>query len=116
LSHGVRHLGRLRGVRPDTGATAWQTSEPVSGKRAVLSGAAFLVKNGEQCFPFNGKGVLVVAKLTPKGYTEVDRRKLLVPTNVASGREVVWSHPAFANKRIFARNDKGIRCASLAAV
>jgi len=28
---------------------------------------------------------------------------------------VVWSHPAFANKSMFARNDEEIVCVSLAA-
>jgi hypothetical protein len=28
---------------------------------------------------------------------------------------VVWSHPAFANRSIYARNDKEILCAGLAA-
>jgi hypothetical protein len=28
---------------------------------------------------------------------------------------VVWAHPAFANRRIYARNDREILCASLAA-
>ena len=33
----------------------------------------------------------------------------------AFGRDVVWSHPAYADKCVFARNDKEIVCASLAA-
>ena len=28
---------------------------------------------------------------------------------------VVWSHPAFANRSVYARNDKEIICVSLAA-
>jgi hypothetical protein len=40
---------------------------------------------------------------------------LLEPTNKAAGRSVVWSHPAFANRSIYARNDKEIICYSLAA-
>jgi hypothetical protein len=28
---------------------------------------------------------------------------------------VVWSHPAFANRCVFARNDKEMVCVSLAA-
>jgi len=28
---------------------------------------------------------------------------------------VCWSHPAFANKHVFARNDEELVCASLAA-
>ena len=31
------------------------------------------------------------------------------------GRPVVWSHPAFARKCVFARNDKKLVCISLAA-
>ena len=79
------------------------------------SGTAFLVKNGDRYFLFNEKGELVIARLTPKGYEEIDRCKLLEPTSNAFGRDVVWSHPAFANKCVFARNDKEIVCVSLAA-
>ena len=85
----------------------------MSGRDAVSSGTAFLVKNGDRFFLFNEKGELVIAKLTPQRYKELDRCKLLKPTNTAFGRDVVWSHPAFANKCIFARNDQEIICASL---
>jgi hypothetical protein len=40
---------------------------------------------------------------------------VLDPTNTAWGRDVVWSHPAFANRSVYARNDKEIVCVSLAA-
>ena len=53
--------------------------------------------------------------MTPAGYTEISRCHLLEPTNTAAGRDVVWSHPAFANRHIYARNDKDILCADLAA-
>jgi len=33
----------------------------------------------------------------------------------ARGRDVVWSHPAFAQKSFFARNQKEIICVSLEA-
>ena len=56
----------------------------------------------------------MIAKLSPKAYEEVSRAKLLEPTNEAFGRPVVWSHPAFADKCVFARNDKEIVCVSLA--
>jgi len=60
---------------------------------------------------------LIIARLTPKGYEEISRAHLLEPTNPMAGRGrlVVWSHPAFANKSIYARNDKEIVCYSLAA-
>ena len=68
---------------------------------------------------FNEKGELIIAKLSPKGYEEIDRAKVLEPTGDAgpfggAGRKVLWSYPAFAGKCMFARNDKEIVCASLA--
>jgi outer membrane protein assembly factor BamB len=115
MIYGIEHTGHLRGIKLDSGERLWETSEPVSGKKALPSGTAFLVKNGDRFFIFNEEGELVIATLTPKGYDEIDRCKLLEPTNTVNGRDVLWSHPAFANKCIFARNDKEIICASLAA-
>src|SRR5437867_3071864 len=66
------------------------------GGRALPSGTAFLVKNGDRFFIFNEKGELVIGELTPKRYGEIGRCELLPPTNTANGREVLWSHPAFA--------------------
>ena len=40
---------------------------------------------------------------------------ILEPTGSAAGRTIVWSHPAFANKSMYVRNDKEIVCVSLAA-
>jgi outer membrane protein assembly factor BamB len=55
---------------------------------------------------WNEKGDLIIAKLTAKGYEEISRAHLLEPTNSAAGRDVLWSHPAFANGHMFARNDR----------
>ncbi len=74
-----------------------------------------MVKNGERYFLFAETGELVIAKLSPKEYVELSRVKLIEPTGGAFGRKVVWSHPAFANKCIYVRNDKEIACFSLAA-
>jgi len=63
----------------------------------------------------NEKGDLLIARLTPKGYEEIDRAHILEPTDPSPGRLVVWSHPAFANRSMYARNDKEIVCVSLAA-
>ena len=73
-----------------------------------------MVKNGDRFFVFNEKGELLIARLSPKGYEEVSRVKLLEPTGVYGGRGVVWSHPAFAHRCVYARNDKELVCASLA--
>jgi outer membrane protein assembly factor BamB len=105
--------GDLRAVELKTGKRLWKTYAPVAGERQG-HGTAFLVKNGDRYFLFNEKGELIIARLSPKGYEEVSRAKLLEPTNEAFGRAVLWSHPAFAEKCVFARNDKEVVCASLA--
>ena len=80
----------------------------------VYTATVFVVKNQDRYVLFNEKGELVIAKLSPKGYDELGRWKMLEPTGSAFGRNVVWSHPAFANRCSYARNDKELVCASLA--
>jgi hypothetical protein len=75
---------------------------------------AFLVKHQDRFFIPNETGELIIAKLSPKGYEEISRAKLIDPTGKAQGRPIVWSHPAFANRSIYLRNDEEIRCFSLA--
>lgn len=106
--------GKLCCIKADTGERVWETMEPNDGKKAP-SGDVFIVKNGERFFLATEKGDLIIAKLSPKGYEEISRTHLLKPTAAAWGRDVVWSHPAFANRCVYARNDKEIICASLAA-
>ena len=72
-----------------------------------------MIQNGDRWFIFNEKGELEIAKLSPKGYEEVDRAKVIEPSNKMAGRPVVWTHPAFANKKMFVRNDREIVCISL---
>ena len=64
--------------------------------------------------PVQRIGELLFAKLSPEGYTEIDRVKVIDQTNTAFGRDVVWSMPAFANKHAYIRNDKEIICVDLA--
>lgn len=106
----------LIAARLEDGERLWETKEPTINNREgrIRIGTAFIVKNGDRHFLFNETGDLILAKLTPEKYEEFGRVHLLEPTSMAFGREVVWSHPAFAQKCVFARNDKEIVCASLA--
>jgi len=118
--YGVDGAGMLRAVDLKTGKRLWYSFEPVLDKeleedfRGGGSGTAFLVKNGDRFFIFNEMGSLVIAKLTPEGYQQVDKAKLIEQTAATFGRKYVWSHPAFAEKCVFVRNDKEIACFSLA--
>jgi outer membrane protein assembly factor BamB len=106
--------GQFRCLNADTGERIWETFEPTTGK-SERWGNAFIVKNGDRSFLFNEKGDLIIAKLSPEKYEEISRAHLIDPDNHDAHRPVVWSHPAFANKSVYARNDKEIVCASLAA-
>ncbi len=108
--------GQFRCLKLETGERLWETFAPTSGK-SERWGHAFVIKHGEKgnrSFLFSEQGDLIIAKLTPEKYEELSRSRLIEPDNRDARRNVVWSHPAFANKSIYARNDKEIVCVSLA--
>jgi outer membrane protein assembly factor BamB len=113
--YGVCSYGQLRCLKADTGERLWETLQATTsdGKETRWANA-FLIKNGDRFFLPNEKGDLIIAKLSPKGYDELSRAHLVEPTNHDPGRDVVWSHPAFANRCIYTRNDQQIVCADLA--
>lgn len=113
--YGVCSYGQLRCLRADTGERLWSTLEATTRNGEETRWAnAFLIKQGDRFFLPNELGELIIARLTPSGYTEIGRAQLIGPTNPDPRRTVVWSHPAFANRRVYARNDREILCASLA--
>jgi outer membrane protein assembly factor BamB len=113
LMYGVCQNGELRCVEVATGKRLWETLEPAANVRGQCA-TAFLIKNGDRFYIFNEKGELVIAKLSREGYKEISRAKVIDPTGVCSGRDVVFSPPAFANKCMYVRSDKEIVCVSLA--
>ena len=64
---------------------------------------------------FNERGELVIGKLSPDGFLEISRARLIDPTTEQLRRRggVCWAHPAYAYRHVFARNDKELVCASL---
>jgi outer membrane protein assembly factor BamB len=115
--YGVCSYGELRCLKVDTGQRVWESLQATGSSKGPGDRwkNAFLVPHGDRLFLFNEEGDLIIARLTPQGYDEISRAHLLEPTNLMAGRPVVWSHPAFANKCVYARNDKEIVCVSLAA-
>ena len=112
--YGVCSYGQLRCLKAETGERVWETLKATTSGEPVRWANAFIVKNGERFFLCNELGDLIIARLTPAGYEEISRAHLLEPTGSAAGRPVVWSHPAFANRHVYARNDKEIICVDLA--
>ena len=61
----------------------------------------------------------ILARFSPEGYEEIGRTELIAPTDDPGNRRklktVNFSHPAYANRHVCARNDEEILCTSLAA-
>jgi outer membrane protein assembly factor BamB len=115
LLYGYDDSGWMYAVEIPSGKRVWKEMGPIGGEEPTGSETAFIVKNGDRFFFFTETGHLVIGKLTAKGYEEIDRAKVLAQTNAAFGRKVVWSTPAYADKKAIVRNDKEIVCVDLAA-
>jgi outer membrane protein assembly factor BamB len=111
--YGVCANGELRCLDAQTGKQRWETYAATGGKKADC-GTAFLIPQGNRFVIFNDQGDLILADLSPQGYKEISRARILEPVEAARGRQVVWSHPAFAHRCVFARNEKEMVCVSMA--
>ena len=118
--YGVSLYGETCCLDGNTGRRVWTTLEPTSGGTVPRErwSTLFMVPHGEQVVIFNEKGDLILARLSPAGYQELSRTHIIEPDMASSGnagRKVVWSHPAFAERCVYARNNHEIVCLSLAS-
>ncbi len=113
--YGVCSYGELRCIKAADGERVWMSLKATGSQTEPIErwANAFIVAHEDRYFLFNEKGDLIIAKLSPKGYDEVSRAHLIEPTGMVQGRKMLWSHPAFANKCVYVRNDKEIICVSL---
>ena len=106
------HQGSLIAVDASNGDRFWETFQATKPdeKRFVKHGTAFITRIGQtdRYFLMSETGELIVAELTAKGFDEQGRMQVLEPTHESFGRAVVWSHPAYAGKTAYVRNDKEI--------
>jgi len=113
--YGVDSYGLFRGLRAADSSRVWETDTVVPQARWAT---AFLVRQGEEgnrVWIINERGELILADLTPEGYDEIDRTQLIEPTQEVRQRDyrTLWSHPAFAHRHIYARNDRELIAISL---
>jgi outer membrane protein assembly factor BamB len=110
--YGVDSYGELRCLDARDGERIWedQTATP----RARWSNI-HMVRTGDRHWMFNERGELVLGRLSPRGFTEISRTSVIEPTlpQLRQRKGVCWSHPAFADGHIFARNDRELICTSL---
>jgi outer membrane protein assembly factor BamB len=111
--YGVDSYGELRCLRLETGDRIWQDLSAVTRNRWAN---IHFIEHEQQTWMFNEHGELLITELTPQGIKIISRAKLIDPTTGQlnrSGTGVTWSHPAFANRHVFARNDNRLVCAYL---
>jgi outer membrane protein assembly factor BamB len=112
--YGVEIYGQLRCLNAQNGDRLWETFKATTEGEKLRWATAFIVQQADRFILANDQGDLIIAKMTPKGYEEISRAHVIQPTNPDANRPVVWSHPAFANKCVYWRNDKEIICVSMA--
>jgi outer membrane protein assembly factor BamB len=115
--YGICSYGQFRCVNATTGERVWETQAVTKERARWASGS--IVRNGDRLFINNDRGELVIVKPSPDRYQEISRTPLIKPTSPPQNRrqlvDVSWTYPAYANRRIYVRNDEEILCASLAA-
>jgi hypothetical protein len=97
-----------------TGDRIWESQAAVPKARwATIQ----MVRNGSRMFMFNERGQLIIATLSPDGYHEVSRTQVIDPTTgqLPQRGGVCWAHPGFAERHIFARNDRELVCGNLSS-
>ncbi|MBL9186507.1 MAG: PQQ-like beta-propeller repeat protein [Opitutaceae bacterium] len=114
---GVQTDGELRCLDLMTGKRHWETIEPMPKAWHATMHLVRAGDSGDRAWIFTEQGNLILARLNAAGYHELARARLLEPTPEQGprGRMVTWAHPAFAYRHIFARSDRELVCADLAA-
>lgn len=106
--------GILRCVRLDDGEMVWEDPAFMGGKKPEDFATLFQVEHEGRYFCLDDQGRLSIVSYSPAGRTVHSSCQLIKATQNARGRTVVWSHPAFAGRCIFARNDEEIICFDMA--
>lgn len=106
--YGIDSYGQMRCLDATTGERIWedQTAVP-KGRWATV----FMVRQAgtDRVWALNERGELILARLTPEGYREISRAKLIEPLTPLLQRPdgvVLWSPPAFAGDSVYLRNDR----------
>jgi hypothetical protein len=110
--YGVDSYGQLRCLDANTGERIWEDLTAVPKARWAT---IHMIRHQDKVLMFNERGELILARLSPDGFEEISRTRLIEPTTAQLDQRggVCWSHPAFANRHVFARNDDELVCASL---
>ncbi len=115
--YGVDSYGELRCLEAKSGTRVWENLTAVPKSRWST---IHFVHSGDQeselVWMFTERGELINARLSPERFEEISRLKIIEPTRKQLNQRggVCWSHPAFAMKSVFVRNDNELVRVNLA--
>jgi outer membrane protein assembly factor BamB len=87
-----------------TGKKRWDDGNRTTPKGRNPQATMVWAGEGDRALILNALGELILARLSPAGYKELSRTRVIGPT---------WAHPAYAGDRVYARNDSELVCVSL---
>lgn len=110
--YGLDSYGEMRCLDLLTGDRIWEDNTLVPHGRWVN---VHFVRQGDKIWAFNEVGELILCKLSPGGFRDLGRVRLIEPAkNSGLPRNgVCWAHPAFSGDRIYVRNDEKLVCFQL---
>jgi outer membrane protein assembly factor BamB len=110
--YSVTTRGEFVCLDASTGRQIWATDKVTARKTGPC---VHITPQGDGAFLYTDEGMLIRARLTPAGYEEVSRTKLIEPFYFFAGHHLAWAPPAYANRCVFVCNEQELICASLAA-
>lgn len=80
-----------------TGKKRWDDKNQMTPRDRNPHASLVWLGDSDRAIILNAEGELILARLTPEGYHEQSRSKIIGLT---------WAHPAFAGNQVFARSDQ----------
>jgi len=111
--YGVDSYGQLRCLDLKTGDRVWEDLTAVPQARWAT---IHFTPHEDRVWMFNERGELLSTKLSPRGLDVMSRVQVIAPTKGQLNRRggVCWTHPAYAYKHMFVRNDEELVCVNMA--
>ena len=112
--YGFCAFGELRCLDLATGDRTWESLDVFDGQGGFFAHAFIVEQDGRHWF-WNDQGELLLGKLSPKGFERIGKAKILETRETTRGRDVLWCHPAFADRHMWVHNGRELVCLDLSA-
>jgi outer membrane protein assembly factor BamB len=89
-----------------TGKKSWDDAHKLTPHGRNPQASLVWLGDRDRAIALNSEGELILCRLSPKGYQEDSRAKIIGTT---------WAHPAYAGRHCYARSDSEIVCVELCA-